>query len=118
MLIGGTQTVGNTTSFVAWTKAKNNRWHKAVVGPLGTSEDPGSNVTDVLVTDEGFYVAARLGEVLRLAYSVDGRRWQAIALPNAPTGVGGRAALAASGSSIVIVARSEAAGAVWSLPLR
>ena len=117
LMIAGTQTVRDTTSFVAWTRVAN-RWRKTRITALGVSDDPGSNVTAALVADDGFYVAVRSGDALRLAYSADGRRWTSIPLPGAPRGTRGRVGLASNGTSIIVAARSETGGAVWTLPLR
>ncbi len=117
LLIAGTQTVRDTTSFVAWIRIAN-RWRKMLIPALGTSVDPGSNVTAALVADDGFYVAARSGDRLRLAYSADGRRWTSILLAGSPRGTRSRVGLASNGASIIVVARSETGGAVWSLPVR
>lgn len=89
-----------------------------LIPALGTSVDPGSNVTAALVADDGFYVAARSGDRLRLAYSADGRRWTSILLAGSPRGTRSRVGLASNGASIIVVARSETGGAVWSLPVR
>ena len=117
LVIAGTQTVRDTTSFVAWTRVAN-RWRKTRIPALGVSDDPGSNVTAALIADDGFYVAVRSGDALRLAYSADGRRWTSVPLHGAPRGTRGRVGLASNGTSIIVAARSETGGALWTLPLR
>lgn len=107
----GTESVGGSVRAVFWSAAGKRR-----IPVFGSTDDPLSAVTSIARVGRWWIVGARMGGVLKLAASRDGRSWTRLSMPSTGVPTGGRAkvvVLPDTGESVLVGFSGLDGGGLW-----